>query len=283
MPREIAIALGGSRNDLLAAATATGFGAYLASQGMNCPVLRLAAPSGRRRHDFMGGNSFSPMRLEVPTSGPPGPHFGVISERLSTTRREPAARFTDAVAATLSRLPGRLLVAAVHGQAGSVDFVATALPGLRHSRQLLGAQVEASYPFGPRLGCPVNFTAFGNDDRLDVGISFDPFAIEHPDALVAHVAGAFAELATTAGAGGRAISTPSSLAPRQRGSAAAGQPSLVTFWPPSTSKAAPVTHELSGEARNRTMAPMSSGVPTRPTAICSASDARRASDTPAVP
>ena len=82
------------------------------------------------------------------------------------------------VAATLGRLPTRLLLPALHAQADSVDFAATALPGLRGARHICGSLIEASYPLGPRLGCPMNITAFGNDDRLDVGIALDPAALD---------------------------------------------------------------------------------------------------------
>ena len=44
--------------------------------------------------------------------------------------------------------------------------------------------IAGSYPLGPRLGCPMNITAFGNDDRLDIGIAIDPSAITEPEYLV---------------------------------------------------------------------------------------------------
>ena len=37
-------------------------------------------------------------------------------------------------------------------------------PGLRGTRHICGSLIEASYPLGPRLGCPMNITAFGNDE-----------------------------------------------------------------------------------------------------------------------
>ena len=55
------------------------------------------------------------------------------------------------LAATLGRLPTRLLLPALHAQADSVDFAATALPGLRGPRHICGSLIEASYPLGPRL------------------------------------------------------------------------------------------------------------------------------------
>jgi WS/DGAT/MGAT family acyltransferase len=183
--RSAALALGGSRNDLLVAAAAAGLGAYQAKLGQPVSQLRVATPTSQRRHREAGGNWFAPARLEVPTAaGQPVPQFGVVVERLAQARREPALRVASRVAQTVGRLPTRMLVPALHAQADSVDFAATALPGLRGDRHLCGSRIEGSYPLGPRLGCPMNISAFGNDGRLDVGVAIDPSAIPEPELLV---------------------------------------------------------------------------------------------------
>jgi diacylglycerol O-acyltransferase len=190
--RGIALSLGGSRNDLLVAAAAAGLGAYQERLGCPSSELRLAMPAGRHRDGAPGGNWFAPTRVAVPTSGDhPGPLFGVVSERLARARSEPAVRVTSSIAAAVSRLPSRVLMPALVAQARSVDFVATAFPGLRGARTLCGAEVVESYPFGPRLGCLLNVTGFGNGDRLDVGLTLDPVAIEKPDLLLECLSKAF--------------------------------------------------------------------------------------------
>ena len=199
--RAASLALGGSRNDLLVAATAAGLGRYHEQLGQSSPELRLATPTSQRRDHEAGGNWFAPARLEVPTSiGRPGPQFGVVVERLAQARREPALHVASTLAATLGRLPTRLLVPALQAQADSVDFAATAVPGLRGVRHICGSRIEASYPLGPRLGCPMNITAFGNDDRLDVGIALDPAALTQPDLLIDCLTDAFDSFVTAAGA-----------------------------------------------------------------------------------
>jgi hypothetical protein len=85
----------------------------------------------------------------------------------------------------------------LQAQAGTVDFVATAIPGLRGSGRIAGARVESSYPFGPRLGCPVNLTAFANRDRLDIGVALDTAAITEPAVLLECLDEAFARLVPT--------------------------------------------------------------------------------------
>ena len=194
--RGIALSLGGSRNDLLVAAAAAGLGAYQERLGFPPSELRLAMPAGRHRDGAPGGNWFAPTRVAVPTSGEhPGPLFGVVSERLARARSEPAVRVTSSIAAAVSRLPTRVLLPALVAQARSVDFVATAFPGLRGPRTLCGAPVVESYPFGPRLGCLLNVTGFGNGDRLDVGLTLDPVAIEDPDLLLECLRNAFQSFA----------------------------------------------------------------------------------------
>jgi hypothetical protein len=184
--RRAALALGGSRNDLLVAGVAAGLGRYHERMGLPCGDLRLAMPAGQHRGPGAGGNWFSITRLDVPTSNVrPATFFGVMSERLAHARREPALTFSGVLAAAVNYLPTRILVPALHSQVSSVDFVATAVPGFRRPRHIGGAVVEASFPFGPRLGRLLNVVGAGNDGRLDVGLSIDPVAIDHPDVLVA--------------------------------------------------------------------------------------------------
>ena len=109
---------------------------------------------------------------------------------------EPALQFAPVLASTISRLPAQVLIPFLHAQAGTVDFAATTIPGLRGSGHICGARIETSYPFGPRLGCPTNLTAFGNGDRLDVGSALDPAAITQPAVFLECLDEAFAGLVT---------------------------------------------------------------------------------------
>ncbi|MDZ4827642.1 MAG: wax ester/triacylglycerol synthase family O-acyltransferase [Actinomycetota bacterium] len=193
--RAAALALGGSRNDLLVAAAASGLGLYHERLGVPCDELRLSTPTSQRRGHDVGGNWFAPARVSVPTTaGPDALHFETVADRLTRARMEPALRFAPAMASTMSYLPAQVLIPALHAQARTVDFAATAIPGLRGSGHICGARIETSYPFGPRLGCPVNLTAFGNRDRLDVGIALDPAAITEPAILLECLDDAFARL-----------------------------------------------------------------------------------------
>jgi WS/DGAT/MGAT family acyltransferase len=191
--REAARALGGSRNDLLIAAASAGLGLYHEKVGAPCYELRLALPTTQHRNTgAYGGNWVAPTRVEVPTSAEhPGPHFGIVAERIAKARREPVMRVASGVASVVGRLPTRVLTPALHAQASSVDFVATAVPGFRTDRHVGGALIEECFPFGPRLGCLANISALANGDRLDIGIAVDPHAIPDSDLLVDCLAQAF--------------------------------------------------------------------------------------------
>lgn len=183
--RRVATALGGSRNDLLVSVVASALGLYHERLGMPAHELRLATPAVHGRTAEVGGNWFVPARVEVPVdSAHPGPLFGMIAERLAQARNEPALRVSRSLAWAISCLPPRAVTSALHSQADSVDFAATALPGLRRRRHIAGAAIEGLYPFGPRLGCPLNVTAFGNEERLDAGIALDAAAITEPDVFL---------------------------------------------------------------------------------------------------
>jgi hypothetical protein len=198
-----ALALGGSRNDLLVAATAAGLGAYHQRLGLSAPELRMAMPAWRHRDGGPGGNWFAPTRVVVPTAADhSGPYFGVVAERLAQARQEPAVPLARSVAAGVSLLPTRALLPVLRSQARSVDFVATCFAGLRGPQTICGATVEESYPFGPRLGCLMNVTAFGIDGRLDVGISLDSLAVSDPDSLVECIRTAFDHLVAGQGRSG---------------------------------------------------------------------------------
>jgi WS/DGAT/MGAT family acyltransferase len=195
-----AVALGGSRNDLLVAAAAAGLGAYHEARGAPVSELQLVTPTVQRHGEELGGNWFAPARLTVPTArARRSQHFGVVAERLAQARREPALRLASRIATALGALPSGVLHTALRGQARTVDFAATAVPGLRTERRLCGAVVQRAYPLGSRVGCPLSITAFGNADRLDVGVAVDTEVFPDADELVACLQTAFEEYVATAG------------------------------------------------------------------------------------
>jgi WS/DGAT/MGAT family acyltransferase len=195
--RRMATELGGSRNDVLVVAAASALGLYYEQRGQTCPSVRVAMPARQRRDGELGGNWFAPARVEVPTDAAhPARQFGIVRERLAQARHEPAMRVTAALASTISLLPNRLLLPALNTQADSIDLSVTTLPGLRGKPELCGATVRTAYPIGPRLGVPLNVTAFGSHRDLDIGVALDPAAITDPDGFRECLVEAFHRLVT---------------------------------------------------------------------------------------
>jgi hypothetical protein len=194
--RDTALALGGSRSDVLVTAAAAALGLYYERSGQSCPNVRVALPARQHRNGDAGGNSFAPTRVKIPTAvDHPGRQFGIVSERLAQARHEPALRLTAALSSAMSRLPSRLLLPALQAQVDSIDLAVTAVPGLHGETRLCGAKVDVIYPLGPRLGVPINITAFGTNGGLDVGIAIDPAVITDPDGFRDCLLTAFDKLA----------------------------------------------------------------------------------------
>ena len=155
-------------------------GATTRSSGQPTAELRLATPTSQRRRRRAAATG-SPRSARGPdvrrpsgtavrrgggAAGAGPPRSRRCRWRRRWRRRSAPA---DPAAPPGAARPGRLGRLRRHGA-----------PGLR-AAHICGSLIEASYPLGPRLGCPMNITAFGNDDRLDVGIALDPVAIAEPE------------------------------------------------------------------------------------------------------
>ena len=191
--RAAALALGGSRNDLLVAASAVGLGRYHERSGIDLPgaAHRDAddpPPRGRAGRQLVRtspacrcprpAGTRAALRRGRRPPGPGAPRAG----RRSRRRRSPAPSTvcpTGCCSARCTVRPRR-----------STSWPRRARPP-RSAPDLRG-EVVGSYPFGPRLGCLMNIAAFGNDDRLDVGIALDATAIAEPDFLLEAFRTAFA-------------------------------------------------------------------------------------------
>jgi hypothetical protein len=190
--RAAALRLGGSPDDLLVAAAAAGLGRYHERIGLHCPAVRVALPA-TRQVDLASRSWFSPTLVDVPTDpAHPGPQFGVVADRMEWARREARAAGISMLNAALTRVPAAVRIPAPQPQVSSADLAAISLTDVRTPAHICGAKVEASYPIGPRLGSLVSLAAFGNGDRLDVGVALDPVGITQPDVLMQCLVEAFA-------------------------------------------------------------------------------------------
>lgn len=58
-----------------------------------------------------------------------------------------------------------------------VDAAVSLVVGMRLVPPLAGMPVEATYPFGPRLGAALNVTALPIGDQLHLGVNIGPLQL----------------------------------------------------------------------------------------------------------
>jgi WS/DGAT/MGAT family acyltransferase len=196
MLRQAARALGATRNAMFVAGVTGALGAYHERMGAPCDALRMAIPlSLRAGTGTVGGNHFAPARVVVPLAPKdPAKRLALTQRVLEMLSEEPGFDLAEPLSGLISLLPSALLVPAVRAQAATVDFATSIVPGLRTQRFLAGAQVLASWPLGPRLGCAANLTLLTCGDRLDLGINLDPLAVSDPEAFMACLGDSFTAL-----------------------------------------------------------------------------------------
>jgi hypothetical protein len=132
------------------------------------------------------------MRFVVPVTPPHADALlPAVGEAVQRTRTSPLLALTDLVAATLNLLPTPLLVEIVRHQSQTVDAAVSLVVGMQRRPSLAGVPVEATYPFGPRLGAALNVTALPMGDQLHLGVNIDPAAVTHPAVLMASMRRSF--------------------------------------------------------------------------------------------
>lgn len=178
--------LGVTINDVFAAGVSAGLGRYLNARGEPVDELRMAMPVNvRAGRDDRAANRFVPTRAVVPTSARDADtHVHAVRDALAHVREEPVVSAADALAGIAATLPTALLVTALRSQSRTIDFAASNVRGSPIELFLGGARVDATFPFGPRMGCALNATVISYNGEMCIGLHSDPIAVTEPDLLV---------------------------------------------------------------------------------------------------
>ena len=189
-------ALGGSINDVFVAGAVEGVLAYHAERDAPVPYLNLSFVMSQRTGGGVGGNFFTPLRVQVP--GDPATaaqRFAVVRDRMAARRS--AASDSDPVA-SLARLaqtlPAPLVRRVGRGQVGGVDFATSNLRGAPVPLYVSGARVLSTSTMGPVAGTAFNLTTISYDGSLDMGLFVDPVAVEDPAGLRSSLEDAYTRL-----------------------------------------------------------------------------------------
>lgn len=194
-------ALGGSVNDFFVAGAAIGALAYHAERDVEVEAINMTFVVSTRSDKGMGGNSFTPVPLQVP--GAPA----TVSERFVQLRDLMGARregvsgrgAMSAIAGVANLLPTSVTTRVARDQASKIDIATSNLRGAPFQTYMAGAKVLSLIPLGPVAGTAANITTISNNGFMDVGLMIDPAAVAEPESLAKHIGEAFTALLEAGG------------------------------------------------------------------------------------
>ncbi len=203
--RTAAKAMEGTVNDLFVAGAALGALAYHADRDTPVEAINMTFIVSTRTDRAMGGNSFSPVPLQVLGRGPTTAEewFQQVRDLMVARREAVGARNPmSAIAGVANLLPTSVTARFARRQAARIDLATSNLRGAPFETYIAGARVTAAFPLGPVAGTAANLTTISQNGSMDMGLLVDPAAIADPAALRRNLEDAYGELLAAGGAAG---------------------------------------------------------------------------------
>jgi WS/DGAT/MGAT family acyltransferase len=178
---------GGTVNDGFLAGILGGLRLYHAKHGARPPSVRIGIPVSTRGPSTEPApvlrNQFVPLVVRAPLQlADPAERVRVLHALVLAARQPPAIDLIERATGVVRRLPGAVHLAA--GLLGSVDLMASNVPGSPLDLYLAGAKVQRMIPFGPRGGAGLNLTLLSHHQTVHIGVNADPVALPDQDVLV---------------------------------------------------------------------------------------------------
>lgn len=176
---------GGTINDVFVAGLLEGLRLYHAAHGYRPEALRIGVPINLRADDTDAGvtNAFAPARIIVPLQIlDPSARIAAVHSLVLCERHQPAHDVIGPLAGVVHRLP--MARAAMSAALGSLDAMASNVPGPPVPLWLGPARVKALYPYGPRSGAGLNVTLLSHERTGRIGVHADPAATPDVGVLV---------------------------------------------------------------------------------------------------
>ncbi len=179
--------LGGTLNTAFLTIVAEACGAYHAELGAPTETLRASMALSTRRAGS-GTNSFSLVRLDVPTGDMPSDErFRAIERATRAAVEEQADAPLETMTALAATLPTPIVARLAREQVRTVDFATSNVKGSPVPLFVAGARVLRHVPVGPLTGVAFNLTLLSYGDNLDMGLHTDRAAVERPEVLAHHL------------------------------------------------------------------------------------------------
>lgn len=190
-------ALGGSINDLFVAGAVAGAVAYHVARGEAIEHLNVSFIVSTRTDDAIGGNSFTPSIVRIPTTpASAAERIQVLKDLMGQRRAEVGggSGLLSSLATVAKLLPTSVVTGFARQQAGAVDFATSNMRGAPFDVYIAGAKLIRNVTLGPVAGSAFNLTCLSMGNHLDIGMHIDPVAVVDPDDLRVCMENAFKDL-----------------------------------------------------------------------------------------
>jgi diacylglycerol O-acyltransferase len=194
-------ALGGTVNDFFVVGAVNGALEYHARRHVDVEALNISFVVSTRTDNLMGGNSFTPTRVQVP-GGPMSPEerFRAISARMAERRSGVRGQGGfGGLAGLANLLPTSVVTRVARSQLARMDFATSNMRAAPFPMFISGAQVLENVTMGPVAGTAFNLTALSYNGSLDMGAFIDPSAVDDPAGLRDCLAQGYLELLEAGG------------------------------------------------------------------------------------
>ncbi len=179
-------ALGGSINDLFVAGAVAGAVAYHDAHGERPEYLNVSFVVSTRDDSAIGGNSFTPSVVKIPTAAAsPAEQVQALGALMGERRADVGGGggLLSNVATIAKLLPTSVVTGFARQQAGAVDFATSNMRGAPFDVYIAGARLLRNVTLGPVAGTAFNLTCLSMGDHLDIGMHIDPVAVLEPALL----------------------------------------------------------------------------------------------------
>ena len=179
-------ALGGSINDLFVAGAVAGAVAYHDAHGERPEYLNVSFVVSTRDDSAIGGNSFTPSVVKIPTAATsPAGQVQALGALMGERRADVGGGggLLSNVATIAKLLPTSVVTGFARQQAGAVDFATSNMRGAPFDVYIAGARLLRNVTLGPVAGTAFNMTCLSMGDHLDIGMHIDPVAVAEPALL----------------------------------------------------------------------------------------------------
>jgi len=189
-------AFDGTVNTFFVTGAVIGALAYHDRRQVPVEALNISFVVSTRQDDAIGGNAFTPSRLQA-SGAPmtPEARFRHLHEAMTAKRADVrGGGLMSSMAGVANLLPTSVVTRVGRSQSAKMDFATSNLRGARRPLYMCGAEVLQNCPLGPVAGTAFNITTISYNGSLDIGLAIDPRAVEDPADLRRCMEEGYAEL-----------------------------------------------------------------------------------------